>query len=230
MSYSVQYRPRTLPVESRSGAMRPCIQRRWPFGVLPDALVFDVLARLRALQHRTQERGDVGRHHLERRLAVDLVLRLAHPVRERLVDERVVQALVEVRDRAGNVVGEQPQLRLLRLQRVANADVVLDVVPHDERAADAPAHLAIGEQRDAHPAQLARRAALAALVGDRRARERALDVALHFRQRVGRQEIAAARGRAGRRPARRSSRRTACWRSAAGAGGRNTGSAGRRCR
>ena len=53
---------------------------------------------------------------------------------------------------------------LLRLQRVADADVVLDVVPHDERAADASAHLAIGEQRDAHPAQLARRAALAALV------------------------------------------------------------------
>ena len=35
MSYSVQYRPRTVPVASRSGAMRPCSQRRLPCGVLP---------------------------------------------------------------------------------------------------------------------------------------------------------------------------------------------------
>ncbi len=159
-------------------------------GVLADALVFDVLARLRALQHRTQESRDVGRHHLERRLAVDLVLRLAHPVRERLVHERVVQALVEIGDRTGNVVGEQAQLLLLRLQCIANANVVLDVVPHDECAADAPAHFAIGKERHAHPAQFAGRAPLAPLVGDRRTGERALDVALHLGERVRRQEVA----------------------------------------
>ena len=72
--------------------MRPCIQRRSPVGVLADALVLDVLARLRALEDRPQERGDVLRQHLERRLAVDLVLRPAHPVGERLVDERVAAA------------------------------------------------------------------------------------------------------------------------------------------
>jgi hypothetical protein len=158
--------------------------------VLSDALVFDVLARLRALEDRTQECRDVRRHHLERRAAIDLVLRLAHPVRERLVDERVVQTLVEIGDRAGDVVGEKAQLLLLRLQRVADAHVVLDVVPHHECAAHAAAHLAIGEERDAHPAQLARGAALAPLVGDGRARERALDVALHLVQRIRGEEIA----------------------------------------
>ena len=79
---------------------------------------------------------------------------------------------------------------LLRLQRVADADVVLDVGHHGERAADASAELAVREQRDAHPAQLAGRLALAPLVGDRRAGKRTLDVALHFGERVGRQHVA----------------------------------------
>ncbi len=181
--------PAHLPRRVEVGGHPPVHPAPLAVRVLADALVFDVLARLCALQHRPQEGGDIGGHHLERRLAVDLVLRLAHPVRERLVDERVVQTLVEVRDRARDVVGEQAQLRLLRLERVADAHVVLDIVPHDERAADAAAHLAVGEQRDAHPAQLARCPALAALVRDGRPGERALDVALHFRERIGRQEV-----------------------------------------
>ena len=111
-------------------------------------------------------------------------------VRERLVDERVLEVAVEVGDRARDVVGEQAQLRLVRLHRIADADVVLDVVHHQERAADAPAHLAVREQRVAHPAQLARRLALAALVRDRRAGERALDVALHLGERLRRHELA----------------------------------------
>ena len=95
-----------------------------------DALVVDVLAFLRALDDRAQERVDVVRHDLVGRLAVDLVLRAAHPVGERLVDEGVLEFPVEIGDRAGNVVGEQPQLRFLRLQRLADADVVLDIVDH----------------------------------------------------------------------------------------------------
>ncbi len=125
-----------------------------------------------------------------RRLAVDLVLRLAHPVRERLVDERVFERAVEVGDRAGNVVGEQPQLDFLRLQRVADADVVLDVGHHRECAGDPGADLAVGEQRDAHPAQLAARLAVAPLVGDGRARERALDVALHLGRSLAGEHVA----------------------------------------
>jgi len=157
--------------------------------ILADAFVFDVLAALRAPQHGTQERCHVRRHHFERALAVDLVLRLAHPVCERLVHELVMQALVEVSDRTRDVVGEEAHLRLLRFQRIADLDVVFDVREYGERSADAPAHFALGEERDLHPAQIAIRLALAALVGNRRARERALDVALHLGQRVRRQEL-----------------------------------------
>ena len=53
----------------------------------------------------------------------------------------------------------------------------------------AAADLAVGEQRDAHPAQLAGRLALAPLVGDGRARERALDVALHLGQRLAGEHV-----------------------------------------
>ena len=122
-----------------------------------DALVLDVLAAVRALEHRPQERRDARRQHFERRAAVDLLLRQAHPVRERLVDEGVRGGAIEIGDRAGNVVGEEPELHFLRAQRIANADVVVDVGHHGEDAVDAAADRAIGEERDAHPAQLARR-------------------------------------------------------------------------
>ena len=52
-----------------------------------------------------------------------------------------------------------------------------------------PPDLAVGEQRDARPARLAVELALAPLVGHGRAGERALDVALHFGERVGRQHV-----------------------------------------
>ena len=194
--------------------MRPCSQRRWPLHRRADALVLDVLARLRALEDRAQERRDVGRHHLERRLAVDLVLRLAHRVRERLVDERVLAGCGRgTRSGPGMLSANRRSCDFLRLQRVADADVVLDVVHHGERAADAAAHLAIGEQRDAHPAQLARRAgARAARTSPSRRRRRAR-CSPAFRRTRRPAASPSARGRAGRRRARRSSRRTACWRS-----------------
>jgi hypothetical protein len=88
-----------------------------------------------------------------------------------------------------DVVGEQAQLRLLVLHRVPDPDVLVDVVEHGERAAHAPADLAVGEQRDAHPAQLAGRLAVAPLVRHRRAGERTLDVRLHLGERVGREEL-----------------------------------------
>ncbi len=125
-----------------------------------------------------------------RRLAVDVVLRLADPVRERLVHERVAQRPVEVRDRSRDVVGEQAQLDFLGLERVADANVVLDVRHHGERAADAATLVAIGEQRNADPARLAVCAPVAALPGDRRPRERALDVPLQLGERFARQHFA----------------------------------------
>ena len=82
-------------------------------GAGADALVFDVLAFLRALDDRPQERIDVVRHDLIGRLAVDLILRPAYPVGECLIDERVLELLVEIGDRPRNVVGEQTQLRFL---------------------------------------------------------------------------------------------------------------------
>ena len=229
MSYSVQYRPRTEPggIEvGRDAAVQPA-PRSLHRGA--DALVLDVLAGLRALEDRPQERRDVGGHHLERRLAVDLVLRLAHRVRERLVHERVPEIAIEVGDRARDVVGEQAHLRFLRLQRVADADVVLDVGHHRERAADAAAHLAIGEQRDARPARVALELALATLVRHRRAGERAVDVALHLRERIGGQHVLQrmAEDIVGRHAEPAAERLVGeadlSWRS-------NTGSAGRRCR
>ena len=169
--------------------MRPCIQRRWPSALAPTrsySTFSPSCARLMIGRRNALTSCGMTSYG---RLAVDLVLRPAHPVGERLVDERVLERRVEVGDRAGNVVGEQPQLRFLRLQRLADADVVLDVVDHRERAAGPAAGLAIGEQRDAHPAQVAGGRALAAVVADRRAGERALDVALHLVERVGRDEI-----------------------------------------
>ena len=150
-----------------------------------DALVFDVLAALRALDDRPYERRDVGGHHLERSLAVDFVLRLAYRVGKSLVHERVLEATVKVGDRSGNVVRKQAHLRFLRLQGVADADVVLDIVHHGKCAANAAANLAIRVQRDAHPPQFAGKMTLAPFVGHRRPGKRALDVALHFGQRVG---------------------------------------------
>ena len=158
--------------------------------VVADALVLDVVALLRALEDRPQERRDVAGEHVLRRLAVDLVLRLAHPVREGLVDERVLERAVEVRDRARDVVGEEAQLDFLRLQRVADADVVLDVGHHGERAADPAADFAVGEQRHAHPAQLAARLPVAPLVGDGRAGECPLDVTLHLGRRLAGENVA----------------------------------------
>ena len=158
-------------------------------GAGPYPLVLDVLALERALDDRSQERIDVVRHDLVRGLAVDFRLRPADPVGEGLVDERVLERAIEVGDRAGNVVGEQPQLRFLRLQRLANANVVFDVVDHRERAAGLAAGLAIGEQRDAHPAQVAAGRPLAPIVADGRAGERPLDVSHHLVERVGRDEI-----------------------------------------
>ena len=214
MSYSVQYRPRTRAgrIEvRRDAAVQPparALHRR------ADALVFDVLAGLRALQDRAQERGDVGGHHLERRLAVDLVLRLAHRVGERLVHERVASRL---RSRyaigPGMLSANRRICASCALQRVADADVVLDVGHHGERAADAAAQLAVGEQRDARPARIAFDLALAPLVRHRRAGERAVDVPLHLARTSPPAARPSARGRARRRPARRSSCRTACWRS-----------------
>ena len=153
------------------------------------ALVFDVLARLRALQDRSDERGDVGGHHLERRLAIDFILWLAYRVGECLVHERVFEATIEVRDRPRNVVRKQAHLRFLRLQRVADPDVVLDIVHHRKGATYAAADFAIGEQRDTHPSPIAGQLALAPLVGHRRAGERPLDVPLHFGQRVDGQDF-----------------------------------------
>jgi hypothetical protein len=180
-------------------------------GGVVDALVLDVLAALRALEHGAHERRDVGRKDLERRAAVDLVLRTAHPVGERLVDERVRRRAIEVRDRARDVVGDQAELDFLRLQRIADRDVVLDVRHHGENAADVSADRAIGEQRDTHPAQLARCLALAPLERHLLAVERALDVLVHLGERAGDQAVHRD-GRASRPGSRRSSRRTACSR------------------
>ena len=160
----------------RDPAVHPAL--RAP-GLLVEPLVFDVLARVRALEDRPQKRRDVRRQHLERRAAVDLLLRQAHPVRERLIDEGVGGQTVEVRDRTGNVVREQPQLHFLRPQRIANRDVVVDVGHHREDAVDAPRHRPVGEQRDANPAQLARRLALAPLERDLRPAEGPVDVLVH---------------------------------------------------
>ena len=151
---------------------------------LVDALVLDVLAAVRPLQHRPQERSDARRQHFERRAAVDLLLRQLHPVRERLVDEGVRGRAIEIRDRAGDVVGEEPKLHFLRAQRVADSDVVVDVRHHGEDAVDAPADGAVGEQRDADPAQFARRLALAALERDLGSAERAVDVLVHVGERA----------------------------------------------
>ncbi len=177
--------PRHVEV-GRDAAVHPPVLA---LGRRADPLVLDVLAVLRALHDRPDERGDIRGHHLERRLAVDLVLRLAHRVGERLVHERVLEIAVEVGDRARNVVREEAHLRFLRLQRVADLDVVFDVGHDGERAADAAANLAVGEERNAHPARFARQLALAPLVRHGRAGKRALDVALHFRQSVRRQDF-----------------------------------------
>ena len=134
-----------------------------------DAFIFDVLALLRAANDRPQKRGHVGGHHLVRRLAVDLVLRPANPVGERLVDEGVAQRAVEIGDRPRNVVREEPQLRFLGFQRLADPDVVLDVVDDDERAAGPASRFAVGKQCDPHPAQIAGRRPLSPVVADGRA-------------------------------------------------------------
>ena len=123
-------------------------------GVDADALVFDVLAFLRALDDRPQKRVDVVRHDLVGRLAVDLILWPAYPVGECLVDERVLELLVEIGYWSGDVVGEQAQLRFLCLQRLADAYVILDIVDDRERATGLAAGLAVGKQRDPHPPQL----------------------------------------------------------------------------
>ena len=154
-----------------------------------DALVFDVLAAMGALEHRPQERRDARRQHFERRASVDLLLRQAHPVRERLVDEGVGRGAVEVGDRAGNVVGEKPELHFLRAQRIANADVVVDVGHHGEDAVDAAAYGAIREERDADPAQFAGVLALAPLERDFGAAERAVDVLVHVGERAAGDEL-----------------------------------------
>ncbi len=95
-----------------------------------------------------------------------------------------MEAAVEIGDRAGNVVGEEPQLHFLRAQRIANADVVVDVGHDGEDAVDAPADRAVGEQRDAHPAQFARRLPLAPLERDLRPAERPVDVLVHVGERA----------------------------------------------
>ena len=144
---------------------------------------------MRAPQDRAQERCDVVAEHFGGRPAVDLLLRPADPVRERLIHEPVAQVAVEIGDGAGDVVGEQPQLPFLRLQRIADLDVVVDVGHYGEDAADAPADRAVGEERGADPAQFAFRVAVAPLVTDLRAGERPLDVALHLGKRVGVQQL-----------------------------------------
>jgi len=149
-----------------------------------DALVFDVLAAVGALQHRSQERGDGRRQHLERRAPVDLLLRQVHPVGERLVDERVRRGAIEIGDRARDVVGEEPELHFLLGQRIADADVVVDVGHHREDAVDAAADRTIGEERHPHPAELARVLALAALERDLGAAEGAVDVLVHVGERA----------------------------------------------
>ena len=77
----------------------------------------------------------------------------------------------------------------LRLQRVADRDVVLDVRHHGEDAAHVSADGAIGEQRDADPAQLAGRLALATLERHLFAVERALDELVHLGERSGDQAV-----------------------------------------
>ena len=179
--------------------MRPCIQRRSPVRRSCRCARTRRARRLRALQDRPQERRDVGRQHLERRLAVDLVLRPAHPVRERLVDERV-------RERRGRGRRSGPECcrrtaaaaTSCALSASRIADVVLDVGHHRERAADAAAQLAIREQRDAHPAQLAARPAARGARrrrSPRRTRARCSPASRRTRRRTGRR---AARGRAHR--------------------------------
>ena len=165
----------------RDAAVHPA---RRVVGRAVDPLVLDVLAALRALEDGAQEFRDVGLQDFERRPAVDLVLRAAHPVRERLVDERVRRRRVEVGDRAGDVVGDEAQLDFLRSQRIADRDVVVDIRHHGEEAADVSAHRAVREERDAHPAQLAGRLAFAPLERDLRAVERARDVFVHFGERA----------------------------------------------
>jgi hypothetical protein len=140
--------------------------------VEPTALVLDVLARRGALEDRPQERRDVRHHHLERRLAVDLVLRLAHRVRERLVHERVLQVAVDDTRSGPECCRRKSASATLRLQRIADADVVLDVRHHRERAADAAAELAIGEQRECASTRFALELPLAPLVGHRSRRRR----------------------------------------------------------
>ncbi len=63
-------------------------------------------------------------------------------------------------------------------------DVVVDVRHDGEDAVDAAAHRAVGEERDAHPAQLARRLPLAPLERDLRAAERPVDVLVHVGERA----------------------------------------------
>ena len=94
------------------------------------------------------------RHDLVGRLAVDLILWPAYPVGECLIDERVLELLVEIGYRSGDVVGEQAQLRFLCLQRLADAYVILDIIDDRERATSLTAGLAVGKQRDPHPPQL----------------------------------------------------------------------------
>ena len=167
-------------------AMQP--SARTPCGVA-DALVFDVFAGLRPFQDRPQKRRHVSGHHLEGRLAIDFVLWLQYRVGKGLIDKRVLEIAIEIGDRPRNVVREEPHLRFLRLQLVADPDVLFDVRHHCEGAADAAPDLAVREQGDARPTAVTVQLFLATFVRHRGAGEGALDVALHLRESVRRQHV-----------------------------------------
>ena len=119
------------------------------------ALVGERLALHRAVAIGRQRLRTFDARALPRALAEHLVAGEAVQVEERLVDEHVMALGIEVDDRLGDVVGEQPQLLFARRERLLGVLQVVDVV----FGAIQPAHLAgrieVGRDAAVHPAPLA---------------------------------------------------------------------------
>ena len=123
-------------------------------GVHALALVGDALAFRGALDVRPLEFDHIGTEHVLGGLAQHVVAIEAYQAKERVVDKAVAAVLVDVYDRLGNVVGEQPQLLLARRERLLDQLEVVDVVFRAIQPANLAGAVQVRGDAAVHPSPL----------------------------------------------------------------------------